>query len=62
MPHRPTYHLNRASVLARTGRNGEAVEHIARAIEIAPGMRSLLPGFREFDWLLQHPRLRSKHE
>jgi tetratricopeptide (TPR) repeat protein len=61
-PHRPTYHVNRASVLARSGRAEEAVEHLSRAIDLAPEIRNVLPGFQEFDSLLQHPRLRGRHE
>jgi hypothetical protein len=36
----------------------EAIDDILRALEIAPDIRGLLPGFREFDVLLRHPRLR----
>jgi hypothetical protein len=34
------------------------VDDILRALEIAPEIRGLLPGFREFDALLHHPKLK----
>ena len=52
--------LSRASVLARLGRPEEAVDHLARAVGVAPEIRGLLPGFKEFASLLRHPKLRSE--
>ena len=57
-PRQPTYRLNLASVLARSKRTEEAVEQIAHALAIAPGLEKILPGFQEFADLLQHPRIR----
>jgi hypothetical protein len=41
------------------GRGEEAVDQLVRALDISPDVKKLLPGFREFTFLLQHPRLKS---
>jgi tetratricopeptide (TPR) repeat protein len=58
MPLRPMYLLNHASVLARIGRTEQAVDVLAAAVGLAPGIRGLLCGFPEFNLLLRHPKLR----
>jgi tetratricopeptide (TPR) repeat protein len=57
VPDNATYRLNLASTLARLGQSDRAVEHLARAVELAPAIRSLLPGFAEFAALLDDSRL-----
>ena len=59
-PHRPTYLLSRASVLVRLGETMDAVGDLEHALRVAPEIRRLLPGFREFAALLKDPRLRRK--
>jgi tetratricopeptide (TPR) repeat protein len=54
VPDNATYQLNLASALARVGQSDRAVEHLARAVTLAPAVRSLLPGFAEFAGLLDH--------
>jgi tetratricopeptide (TPR) repeat protein len=51
-PHRPTYLLNRASALARTGRREDAMEHLGRALEVEPDLLGLVASFPEFEGLL----------
>jgi len=55
-PDRSTYRLNLASALARTRRPEPAIQHLARAVALAPDIRGLLPGFVEFGPLLADPR------
>jgi tetratricopeptide (TPR) repeat protein len=57
VPDHATYRVNLASALARGSDVGRAVEHLARAVALAPEIRSLLPGFTEFAGILGDPRL-----
>ena len=58
-PCQPTYHWSLASALARGHEPARAAESLARALRLAPEMRSLLPGFAEFAPLLDHPDVKA---
>ena len=48
-PRVPTYRINLASALCRSDRGTEASSHLDRAISLDPGLRAVLPSFREFE-------------
>jgi hypothetical protein len=62
VPDHATYRLNLASALARGSEDDRAVLHLARALKLAPEIRSLLPGFAEFHALLDNPLLLTADE
>ena len=47
----------RVVLLARGNEEDLAIEHLSRALALAPEIRSLLPGFAEFQTLLESPLL-----
>jgi hypothetical protein len=51
--------LNLASALARSGDLDRACRELRKALDLAPELRPLLPGFSEFGPLLRHPELQS---
>jgi tetratricopeptide (TPR) repeat protein len=56
-PEHATYRLNLASVLARGDDPRSALQHLERAVALAPEIRSLLEGFAEFATLLDDSQL-----